>query len=99
VNELKATPGPWLIRQGDEWTNSIVTLEGKNTEGEDMHWEVASYNLRRDEAKANAALIAAAWDMYQEHKLRHEALRQMLGGAATDEFKRLDALLKKARGE
>lgn len=59
------TPGPWLIRKGDEWTNSIVTAEGENTQGEPMFWEVASYNLLRPEARANARLIAAAPELLE----------------------------------
>jgi hypothetical protein len=54
------TPGPWLIQQGDEWADGIVTLHGHNEDGTPMYWTVASYNRRRDEAEANARLIAAA---------------------------------------
>lgn len=60
MNKTKHTPGPWIIRQGDEWTSSIVTNDGVNALGEPMYWEVASYNLRRAECRANAHLIAAA---------------------------------------
>ena len=56
----KHTPGPWLIQQGDEWADGIVTLHGHNEDGTPMYWTVASYNRRRDEAEANARLIAAA---------------------------------------
>jgi len=59
----KHTPGPWIVYAGDEWTDGIVTLEGYNAGGEPMYWTVASYNRRRDEAEANARLIAAAPDM------------------------------------
>lgn len=57
---IKHTPGPWIVREGDEWTNSIVTREGELPNGEPAYWEVASYNRRRSEAEANARLIAAA---------------------------------------
>jgi hypothetical protein len=65
MSDLKHTPGPWIIRQGDEWTNSIVTFDGVNTLGEPMYWEVASYNLRRKECRANANLIASAPDLLE----------------------------------
>lgn len=73
----KHTPGPWVIRQGDEWTNSIVTQHGTLPNGEANDWEVASYNLRRDEAKANARLIAAAPELL-------EALRVAFGHVDRD---------------
>lgn len=63
------TPGPWLIREGDEWTHDVVTLEGVNTEGDPMYWTVASANGRRDEVKANVRLIAAAPDLLEALKL------------------------------
>ena len=59
------TPGPWLIREGDEWTTDIVTAEGNNECGDVMYWNVASYNRQRDEAEANAYLIAAAPDLLE----------------------------------
>ena len=59
------TPGPWLVQAGDEWADGIVTLEGHNENGTPMYWTVASYNRRRDEADANARLIASAPDMLQ----------------------------------
>lgn len=59
------TPGPWLIRQGDEWTHDVVTLEGENIDGEPLYWNVASASGRRDEVKANLRLIAAAPDLLE----------------------------------
>jgi hypothetical protein len=102
MNELKATAGPWSV-DADEYNSSSRQLVGiyVSQDGDGRICKAFANCLvtTEEELRANAALIAAAWDMYQEHKLRHEALRQMLGGAASDEFKRLDALLKKARGE
>ena len=60
------TPGPWLVRIGDEWTNSIVTDHGELPDGSRNQWEVASYNLRRDEGRVNARLIAAAPSLLAE---------------------------------
>jgi hypothetical protein len=65
MSEAKYTPGPWLIRKGDEWTCSIVTLHGHNVDGDPMYWEVASFNRRRDEAEENALLIASAPDLLE----------------------------------
>ena len=59
------TPGPWLVQAGDEWADGIVTLEGHNENGTPMYWTVASYNRRRDEADANARLIASAPDLLE----------------------------------
>ena len=69
------TPGPWLIQRGDEWADGIVTLHGHNEDGTPMYWTVASYNRRRDEAEANARLIAAAPELL-------EALKELI--AAVD---------------
>lgn len=63
------TPGPWLIREGDEWTHDVVTHHGENTEGEPMYWNVASANGRRDEVDANLHLIAAAPDLLEALQL------------------------------
>jgi hypothetical protein len=68
----KHTPGPWLIQQGDEWADGIVTLHGHNEDGTPMYWTVASYNRRRDEAEANARLIAAAPEMLETLKAMAE---------------------------
>ena len=77
------TPGPWLIRKGDEWTHDVVTLEGESTEGEPMHWTVASANGRRDEVDANARLIAAAPDLLEiAKKLVSEGLSTSLVSSA-----------------
>jgi len=70
---MKHTPGPWLIQQGDEWTDGIVTLHGHNEDGTPIYWTVASYNRQRDEAKANARLIACAPELL-------EALRPLTKG-------------------
>lgn len=58
------TPGPWIIREGDEWTHDVVTLEGEMN-GEPMYWNVASANGRRDQVDANVRLIAAAPDLLE----------------------------------
>ena len=60
---MKHTPGPWLIRKGDEWTHDIVTIDGEMPDGTPSYWNVASANHLRDEVKANVRLIAAAPDL------------------------------------
>ena len=71
---MKHTPGPWLIQQGDEWTGGIVTLHGYNEDGTPIYWTVASYNRQRDEAKANARLIAAAPELLEALRWTARAL-------------------------
>ena len=63
MNITQHTPAPWIIREGDEWTCDIVTEDGVNVNGDKMYWSVASYNRTRDEAEANAKLIAVAPEM------------------------------------
>jgi hypothetical protein len=54
------TRGPVVIVQGDEWTHDVAT------NGPEGLWIVASANGRRDEVKANKALIAAAFNAATE---------------------------------
>lgn len=94
MSELKATPGDWFIRKGDEWTKDIVTLQGYNTNEEPMYWNLASGNIQRDEADANLHLFHASRDLY-------DALENILTGniiEASDKSQAQTALAK-ARGE
>lgn len=70
------TKGPWIIRKGDEWTNDIVTHHGELPDGSPNAWNVATVNGRRDEAKANLALIAAAPDLLEAAEKVIEMNRQ-----------------------
>lgn len=57
------TPGPWIIRKGDEWTHDVVTQHGDLPDGSPSCWTVASANGLRDEVDANVRLISAAPDL------------------------------------
>lgn len=59
------TPRPWLIRKGDEWTYDVVTHHGDLPDGSPNSWNIATINGRRDEAKDNLMLIAAAPDLLE----------------------------------
>ena len=67
----KHTPAPWYrIPRGDEWSRwgrgDIGTKEPKpETMDGDNWWTVASVNGLRDEADANANLIAAAPELLE----------------------------------
>ena len=57
------TPGPWLIRKGDEWTNDVATDDLPMPDGTPSYWNIATANRMRDEVEANTRLIAAAPDL------------------------------------
>ena len=79
----KHTPGPWYrIPGGDEWSRgSIGTKEPKpETMDGDNWWTVASCNGLREEAEANANLIAAAPELL-EALLRLRAAFVVVAGA------------------
>lgn len=76
----KATPGPWEIVPGDEWTTDVGTPEGEYEDGRKRHWNVLSVNRRRDEWETNRALIVAAVNALPElldelDRLRKDAER------------------------
>lgn len=74
------TPGPWIIRDGDEWTHDVVTHHGELPDGSPNAWNVASINGRRDEARANLNLVGAAPDLLEAC----EAYMSMLRGQIRD---------------
>lgn len=93
-SELKATRGPWRIKQGP-WKISILSPE-KNPS--DLVAEVSVYTQSGDldNQKANAHLLAASWELYQALEalveptyLEHLSVMVNRGKAA----------LAKARGE
>lgn len=103
------TPGPWLVRIGDEWTNSIVTDHGELPDGSRNQWEVASYNLRRDEGRVNARLIASAPALLAEvieRRARDAAVAELVAAASAcnsdcvwaDQLTRLDRALAALQG-
>ena len=57
------TPGPWIIRKGNEWTRDVVTDHGELPDGRRNYWNVASANIHREECSDNLLLIAAAPDL------------------------------------
>ena len=98
------TPGPWLVQAGDEWADGIVTLEGHNENGTPMYWTVASYNRRRDEADANARLIAAAPELLEALQALIAEYEPNLKAFATDaprkaKWEAACAAIAKAAGE
>lgn len=91
------TKGPWIIRKGDEWTHDVVTHHGELPDGSPNAWNIATINGRRDEAKENLALIAAAPDLLEalDELVRHqEAL-----GRHNVIIDKSRAAIAKARGE
>ena len=66
MNELKATPGPWVAEIGETYNvrapHGGMVAQIRHLKGRyGMDGRVDP-----NEAAANAALITAAWDMYQE---------------------------------
>ena len=77
----KHTPGPWRVK--DRTENETIVFAGKNfkvAEVEHPHWD--------DEAKANAALIAAAPELLAAC----EAARESLNGFGTEDKPLLDMI-------
>lgn len=60
MSKHRFTPGPWIVRQGDEWTCDVVTHHGVLPDGSPNAWTVASCNRHREECSDNLRLIAAA---------------------------------------
>ena len=95
------TPGPWIIRKGDEWTHDVVTQHGDLPDGSPSCWTVASANGLRDEVKENARLIAAAPDLLEAC---YSAMKDLMYvsqkfDVALRSFGQLDAAYRKATGE
>lgn len=92
MNELKATRGPWRV--GTKVKTMVFASDGI-----DLVADCTAGEFTRDVEVANAALIAEEPAMYEEIKYHLEMTRLMPDGEQTADFKRMDALLKKARGE
>lgn len=63
MSKHRFTPGPWIVRQGDEWTCDVVTHHGVLPDGSPNAWTVASCNRHREECSDNLRLIAASPDL------------------------------------
>ena len=85
MSEPKFTNGPWHVSENQP---TVVGNKEKAVCKCELDW-----NLGANERKANAALIAAAPEMYV-------LLEDLLGKFRNDEFApQIEAVLKKARGE
>lgn len=105
MNKPKFTPGPWRLRHGSE--SKIENIAGRKVATADLQdmqpyspWgQMRGRIAATPERKANAALISAAPEMYEQLK-RHCAMCMMMhpdceGCDICDTGK----VLKKARGE
>ena len=107
MSETKFTPGPWYIKPSEEipspyWgatsSTRITILDAPDGQYKPRHViaQVAKGNGRGD---ANAALIAAAPEMYEQLK-RHCALCMMMHPDCEGcDFCDTGKVLKKARGK
>ena len=89
MSEPKFTPGPWINCDGE-------TIETKKA----RICIIAPLNLTQEESDANAALIAAAPEMYAKLKELADVLR--FGGMRCTNrtmAQEIEEILKKARGE
>lgn len=93
----KFTKGPWFVYDD----RRFLILKGKvcvnDNDGEPI--VVADTNHYFDEARANAALIAAAPDMYEMLDEISDGLLDAGGFGNCALAKRIEQLLAKARGE
>lgn len=88
MSDTKWTPGPWI-------QNGCFVSDSEN-----LHSIVSGVTNRPDEELyANAALIAAAPDLYGELAETHAALCFTEGYIGSLRYKRNKAALAKARGE
>ena len=89
------TPGPWLTTGTTVYSLFFARGHERNK------WDCIIYGdlyCPRDELQANAHLIAAAPRMYHE-LVHHLEMTRVYPGEASEDFKRIDAILKAARGE
>lgn len=109
----KFTPGPWVPGRNPAMATILYGHEGKAIYPKDSNHHIAWANvfdeegeLCMNEALANAALIAAAPEMYALLKLVHDDAFETLNEAgdaiiviSPDLIERINLLLAKARGE
>lgn len=110
----KFTPGPWEIADlsccdasGNVWTAIHIGNEESREMIAECYGEIGSYNVDHDHIMANAALIAAAPEMYELLKkaqscidfiLNHE-IDDLVLGESKNTIEEIENILKNARGE
>lgn len=101
MSELKATPGPWRVGKSIYQSQARVVAEKGGRVADVFAYE-------EDQAHANAALIAAAPEMYDDlfraDDLLRDALKRInpnsgLGRCIEEQLKRNMETMKKAKGE
>lgn len=90
-NETAFTPGPWYVSQGNP-RDIMAKVDG--FDAYEPVTKVGKYILFANDA--NAALIAAAPELYAALE---SCTREFITFSKTPAYKRLEAALKKARGE
>lgn len=93
MNEPKFTPGPWSILFNDK-TKVVLEQQGVAVFVADTY---AGFTKSEEEQKANAALIAAAPEMYEGLKEIRDVMEK--DGRFCRTVEAIDKLLMKARGE
>lgn len=91
--EPKFTPGPWSILFNDK-TKVVLEQQGVAVFVADTY---AGFTKSEEEQKANAALIAAAPEMYEGLKEIRDVIEK--DGRFCRTVEAIDKLLMKARGE
>ncbi len=96
MNE-KFTPAPWIYMDGDSFEkDTVITTEGRIDNGTIPICEMSTHFTGSigGEQEANAALIAAAPEMYAMLKQL-----QLEGGLGIARHRQIDRVMAKARGE
>lgn len=93
MSETKFTPGPWSLLFNDK-TKVVLEQQGVAVFVADTY---AGFTKSEEEQKANAALIAAAPEMYEGLKEIRDVMEK--DGRFGRTVEAIDKLLKKARGE
>lgn len=93
MNEPKFTPGPWSLLFNDK-TKVVLEQQGVAVFVADTY---ACFTKSEEEQKANAALIAAAPEMYEGLKEIRDVMEK--DGRFCRTVEAIDKLLKKARGK
>lgn len=105
--EAKFTPGPWKLDYTVNENYAVFTGMGVNRSShEPQHMWVSNLNINDDaplaqhhEAEANALLMAAAPEMYDELKAIRDVFEAHDAEVFKDSIEHLDNVLAKARGE
>lgn len=103
----KHTPGPWRMIK---WSGSINVSTPDNGFGTQPQWKIWDENWQgnpktvRDEAIANAALIAAAPELLEHGKIAVSILRffeqkRYLEACDVEVLRNLEATIQKAEGK